>query len=135
MQELQWHVFAAIFLLASAYSIHQDDHVRVDIFYARFTPRQRLWVDTGGFVLFLVPSMILLAYFGYDFMMQARSYSGSGAGQDTIWAWFLQGEASPNPGGLAARWLLKALIPVFAVLNIVQGLASLTQRWSKRNDT
>ena len=132
IQELQWHVFAAIFLLASAYALKNEDHVRVDILYARMSPATRLKIDTFGLVVFLIPSMTLLAYYGFEYTMQSRSYTGVNSATHPILAWLLQGEGSANPGGLPARWILKSFIPLFAVLNILQATLVILRRWRAR---
>ena len=55
VQELQWHLFALIFLIGAAYSLKHDKHVRVDVFYSRFSPRAQAWVNLVGRLLFLLP--------------------------------------------------------------------------------
>jgi TRAP-type mannitol/chloroaromatic compound transport system permease small subunit len=107
VQELQWHLFALIFLIGAAYSLKHDKHVRVDVFYSRFSPRAQAWVNLVGSLLFLLPFCIIVIYSSQTFVANA----------------FRIGEISPDPGGLPARWILKATIPAGFVLLLLQGLA------------
>lgn len=109
LQELEWHLFALVFLLGAAYTLKHDDHVRVDIFYrSRFMgPRRRAAVDLLGSLLFLIPFCLLIISGSLPFVENA----------------FSMAESSPDPGGLPARWLLKAAIPLGFSLLLIQGLA------------
>ena len=107
VQELQWHLFALIFLIGAAYSLKYDKHVRVDVFYSRFSPRTRAWVNFIGSVLFLIPFCAIVIISSQTFVSSA----------------FRIGETSPDPGGLPGRWVLKAAIPVGFALLLLQGLA------------
>ncbi len=107
--ELEWHLFSFIFLLGAAYALKHDRHVRVDVFYQSFTIRQQAWVNLIGTLLFLLPfcSVILVASW-----------------QFTVNAWSM-GEGSPDPGGLPARYLVKAAIPIGFFLLLLQALSLL----------
>ena len=108
LQELEWHLFALIFLLGAAYTFKHDGHVRVDVFYQnRMGIRARAWVDLLGTFCFLIPFCALVIINSWPFVHDA---------------WLFH-EASPDPGGLPARWLLKAAIPLGFVLLLLQGLA------------
>lgn len=111
LQELEWHLFALLFLLGGAYTLKHDDHVRVDLFYkGRFmNPLRRAWVDLIGGLLFLVPFCLLIIISSWPFV--ANSFS--------------MGEGSPDPGGLPYRYLLKAAIPAGFALLLIQGIASI----------
>lgn len=106
-QELQWHLFAIIFLMAAGYTHLKGGHVRVDIFYARLSPRRRAWVDLLFAFLFLFPTCWLVIKTSLPFV--SRSFAVL--------------EGSPNPGGLPVRFLLKAAIPVGFFLIGLQGLS------------
>ena len=106
VQELEWHLFGLIFLLGAAYSLKHDQHVRVDVFYSRFSARKKAWVNLIGSVLFLIPFCIIVIVSSQYFVVSA----------------FHIGETSPDPGGLPARWVLKAAIPLGFVLLLLQGL-------------
>lgn len=109
LQEMEWHIFALIFLLGAAYTLKYDEHVRVDVFYhARWmTPGRRAWVDLLGCLFMLLPFCGLMVYSSLPFVSQAYGW----------------GEASPDPGGLPYRWLLKAMIPFGFMLLALQGVA------------
>jgi TRAP-type mannitol/chloroaromatic compound transport system permease small subunit len=109
LQELEWHLFALIFLLGAAYTFKHDAHVRVDIFYQSqwMNARRRAWVDLLGGVFLLLPFCVLVIVSSGPFVANA----------------FAMGEGSPDPGGLPYRFLLKAAIPVGFGLLLLQGVA------------
>ncbi len=107
VQELQWHMFSVIFLIGAAFTLKENGHVRVDVFYARLSPRGQALVDLVGCLLFLIPFSLLVIYTSKTFVMMSWSI----------------GEISPDPGGLPARYLLKAMIPAGFVLVLLQGIA------------
>jgi TRAP-type mannitol/chloroaromatic compound transport system permease small subunit len=111
IQELEWHVFAAIFLLGGAYTLRHDGHVRVDIFYRshKLSERTRAAIDLAGTVFFLLPFSALMVWSSLAFVGAA----------------FTHNEMSPDPGGLSYRWLAKALIPVGFALIFLQGIAQI----------
>ena len=111
LQELEWHIFAVLFLLGNAYTLQQDDHVRVDIFYrGRYSSkRYRAWVNLFGGLFFLLPFCLLIINSSLPFVSNA----------------FVVAETSPDPGGLPYRWFLKAMIPLSFSLLLLQGLASM----------
>ena len=98
---------ATLFMLASAWTLREGGHVRVDIFYADAGPRRRALVDLCGALLLLLPFMLLLLWFAVPYV--ARSWSIL--------------ETSRETSGLPAVYLLKTLIPLFAVLMALQGVA------------
>lgn len=106
-QELEWHLFAVIFLASAAYTLKIDDHVRVDIFYSRFSLRKKALVDFICSVLFLIPFCLLVIYSSKDFVINS----------------FLIKETSPDVGGLPARYIIKTFIPISFFLLLLQGLA------------
>ena len=107
VQELEWHLFAVIFLLGAAYTLKHDRHVRVDIIYMRLSERQRAWINLLGTLLFLIPFSLLIIWSSKNFVINS----------------FAIGESSPNPGGLPARYLLKACIPLGFILVLLQALS------------
>jgi TRAP-type mannitol/chloroaromatic compound transport system permease small subunit len=111
MQELEWHLFAAVFLLGAAYTVREDANVRVDVFYTRLTPRRKALVDIGGHVLFVIPMCSLILFSSWDFV----SYS-----------YQLQ-EVSADPGGLPYRFAFKALLPIGYGLVLIQSLAIISR--------
>ncbi|MCP4404245.1 MAG: TRAP transporter small permease subunit [bacterium] len=104
VQEMEWHLFGMIFLLGAAFSLKHDQHVRVDVLYSRFSPKGQAWVNFLGGSLFLIPFSVLVIWASWNFV--GNSYR--------------MGETSPNPGGLPARYLLKACIPAGFFLLLLQ---------------
>jgi TRAP-type mannitol/chloroaromatic compound transport system permease small subunit len=111
IQELEWHIFAVLFLIAAGYTHLKGDHVRVDIVYARLSPRARARIDLIGGLLFLFPTCFLLIVTSVPFIKQSLAVL----------------ESSPDPGGLPARYLLKMAIPVGFILLGLQGISELVK--------
>jgi len=105
LQEMEWHLFSALFLLGIAYTLQNDAHVRVDIFYAKFEPKKQALINIIGFVLFILPISLLIAYYGIDFTYNAYEIS----------------EQSGDPGGLTYRFIIKSSIPISFILVIISG--------------
>lgn len=106
--ELQWYLFGGVFMLGAAYALRHDVHVRVDIFYARLSPRAKAWVDLFGTLLFLLPFCALVLYMSWDWV---------------AFSWKIH-EMSSNPQGLP-RYPIKTVIPVAFVLLFLQGISQL----------
>lgn len=109
--ELQWYLFATIFLLGAGYTHQHNGHVRIDVLYGRFSPRTRAWVDLLGGLLFLLPMAGLIGWLGWSAFQVS-------------WA---VGETSPDSGGLL-RWPIKLVIPIGFALLFLQGLAETIKR-------
>lgn len=109
MQESVSYFHAAVFMLGAAYAFKHDAHVRVDIFYHRFSPRRRAVVDVIGTLVFLFPVAATLFVASLEYVADSWSVL----------------EASREPGGLPWVYLLKTVIPVSAVLIALQGVAML----------
>ena len=107
MQELEWHIFSMIFLLGAAYTLKINGHVRVDIIYVKFSEKTKAWINFFGAFLFLIPFSLIVIYATKDFIFNS---------------WAVR-EVSPDPGGLPARYILKAMIPLGFFLLILQGIA------------
>jgi TRAP-type mannitol/chloroaromatic compound transport system permease small subunit len=99
--EIQWYLFAGIVMLGAAHTLRLNEHVRVDVVYARYGARARLWLDLAGAVLFLLPMAV-------------------------VNSWQI-GEVSGNAGGLL-RWPVKALIPLGFLLLALQGISEVIKR-------
>lgn len=107
VQELEWHLFGIVYLLAAGYTMLYNEHVRVDIVYAKLSPRAKAWVDfTLLFVMFF-PSCLLVIYTTWPFVRNS----------------FQVYEGSPDPGGIPARWALKSVIIVAFLLLVLQGIS------------
>jgi len=101
------YAHAALFMLAAAWTLREGGHVRVDVFYADASPRRKARIDLLGAVLLLLPFMLVLLFFAMPYV--ARS-----------WAIF---ESSRETSGIPGVYLLKSLIPLFAVMMALQGVA------------
>jgi TRAP-type mannitol/chloroaromatic compound transport system permease small subunit len=106
-QEMEWHLFAFIFLIGAGYTLLHDGHVRVDIFYQRLSPKARAWVNLLGVLLFLIPGCLMIIDTSLHFVMNA---------------WSIQ-EGSPDPGGIPFRFIVKGTIPVGFTLLLLQGIS------------
>ena len=107
LQESVLYAHGAVFMLAAAWTLAADGHVRVDIFYADAAPRSKALVDLLGALLLLLPFALALVVLSWRY-----------AGRS--WAIF---EGSRETSGMPAVFLLKSLIPLFAALLALQGLA------------
>jgi TRAP-type mannitol/chloroaromatic compound transport system permease small subunit len=106
-QELEWHLFAFIFLIGAGYTLLYDGHVRVDIIYQRYGPRGKAWTNLAGVILFLIPGCLLIVTTSWHFAFRA---------------WVI-GEGSPDPGGIPFRFIVKGFIPVGFSLLLLQGIS------------
>jgi TRAP-type mannitol/chloroaromatic compound transport system permease small subunit len=106
MQELEWHLYATIFLIGVPYALFKEGHVRVDIIYAGLSPKRRALIDLIGTLVLLLPFTILVAKYGIDFTYES----------------FTLGEQSGDPGGLPYRWLIKGVIPFAFITMAISGL-------------
>ena len=113
MQELEWHLFAMIFLLGAGYTLMKDGHVRVDIFYQRFSPKIRAWINLLGILLFLLPGCYLIIATSLPFVKLS----------------YTMAEISPDPGGIPYRFILKAVIPLGFFCVVLQGIALLIDNY------
>lgn len=107
LQELEWHLHGAIAVLAFGYAYLKDAHVRIDVFSERFATRTRLWIELFSIVFFLIPFMAFVTMFGIEFAERA----------------YQTGEGSASGIGMPHRFVIKAAVPVSAVLAILGGLA------------
>jgi TRAP-type mannitol/chloroaromatic compound transport system permease small subunit len=107
LQEAVLYLHSAVFLLGAAWALKMNAHVRVDIFYQRWSSRGKAIADLVGTVLFLLPFCGLLVWLSWDYAAAS---------------WAIH-EGSREPGGLPYVYVLKSLIPAAGVLLIVQGIA------------
>lgn len=109
--ELQWYLFAAVFLLGAGYAFLHNAHVRIDFVSARLSARGRNWVDIIGIVAFLAPLCWLLLTLSWPLFVNA----------------WISGEMSQNAGGLI-RWPVQLMIPLGMVLLLAQAGSELIKR-------
>ena len=105
--ELEWHLFALIFLFAAGYAFKHERHVRIDLFYANWPEKRKAWVNLAGTILLLFPWCLIIIMGSYDYAMSSYQIR----------------ETSPDPGGLPARYLIKFAITIGFVLLFLQGIA------------
>ena len=106
-QELEWHLFAFIFLMGAGATLLKDGHVRVDIFYQRMGPRGKAWVNLIGVLFFLIPGCSMIFVTSLKFVASS----------------FAVMEGSPDPGGIPFRFIVKSCIPAGVLLILLQGVA------------
>jgi TRAP-type mannitol/chloroaromatic compound transport system permease small subunit len=108
LQESVVYMHATVFLIAAAWTLQQDAHVRVDILYCRCSDKTRALINLLGSLLLLLPLMIFIVWISADYVQDSWSVH----------------EGSREAGGLPGVFLLKTLIPVMAILLVLQGFAN-----------
>jgi TRAP-type mannitol/chloroaromatic compound transport system permease small subunit len=109
--ELQWYLFGAAFMLASAYTLKQNEHIRIDIVYGAFSRRVQHWIDLLGHILFLMPITLLMIYLLWPYTLQA----------------IRSGEMSSNAGGLII-WPARAVLLGGFILLGFQGVSEIIKK-------
>ena len=109
LQESVTYLHGAMFMLGVAYTLKVGGHVRVDIFYREFTPRQRAWVNALGGIIFLLPLCGLVVVVSWGYVLEA---------------WRIH-ESSPEPGGIPFMYLLKTLLPLMAINLALAGVSDI----------
>ena len=109
--EVQWYLFAASFLLASAYTLLNGEHVKIDVVSSRLSKRAQIWVDVAGFSFFLTPVCLAVLFYSIPFFVKG----------------YQSGEMSSNAGGLI-RWPVYAMMPLGFSLLLLQGWSELIKR-------
>ena len=109
--EIQWYLFAAVFLLAAGYTMLRQEHVKIDVILGRFSKRTQIKIEIFGIVAFLFPFVLAVVGLVWPLVTQA----------------YVSGEMSSNAGGLI-RWPVYALVPAGFVLLGLQGVSELIKR-------
>ena len=109
--ELQWYLYAAVFLLAAPYTLLKNEMVRIDVVAGRLARRTQVWIDVLGTLLFLLPMAVVLAVLSWPGFVRALERQ----------------EVSSNAGGLAV-WPARLLIPLGFALLALQGVSELIKR-------
>ena len=109
--ELQWYLYACVFILAAGYTLLRNEHVRIDLISTKLSPRQRNWVDLFGMLVFIVPVCSYISVMAVPALIEAIE----------------TGEYSQNAGGLV-RWPMRALIPLGFGLIVLQALSEAIKR-------
>lgn len=106
--ELQWYLFGAAFLLASAYTLQRNEHIRIDILYNMHSRRRQLWIDLFGHVFFLMPFVVLMICYFFPYVLLS----------------YRIGEVSTNAGGLII-WPGKLMLLLGFLLLGLQGVSEI----------
>jgi TRAP-type mannitol/chloroaromatic compound transport system permease small subunit len=109
--EIQWYLFAAVFLLAAGYTLMRQEHVKIDVVSGRFSKRTQIWIDIVGIGLFLLPFTLIIVKLSMPLVMNA----------------YITQEVSSNAGGLI-RWPVFALLPAGMFLLAMQAVSELIKR-------
>ncbi len=109
--EIQWYLFAAVFLLASGYTMLRQEHVKIDVISGRFSKRTQIWIDIVGICVFLFPFIYMIIKLAMPLVINA----------------YVTGEMSSNAGGLI-RWPVFVLLPTGLFLLGLQGISELIKR-------
>ena len=133
LEELSWHIYAAVFLLAIPFALKTESHVRVDLLYERFSPKTQALIDLVGSVVFLLPTCVVVIWSGWHFMLASYQL---GVQPESIGQFFSMltgqgiGEQSQDPGGLLNRWIIKGIIPLSFLFLLFASLAFMIDRWT-----
>ena len=111
--EVQWYLFAAAFLLAAGYTLLNNEHVKIDVIYSKFSRPKQIWIDIIGFAFFLTPVCLAVLWYSMPFFLKG----------------YHSGEMSNNAGGLI-RWPVYALMPIGFTLLMLQGWSELIKRFA-----
>lgn len=109
--EIQWYLFAAVFMLAAGYTLLRQEHVKIDVVVGRFSKRVQIWVDIIGLTFFLMPFVVVVFAMVIPLVINA----------------YTSGEMSSNAGGLI-RWPVYALLPLGLLFLGIQGVSELIKR-------
>jgi TRAP-type mannitol/chloroaromatic compound transport system permease small subunit len=109
--ELQWYLFGAAFMGAAAYTLQQNEHIRIDVFYATRSRRTQHWIDLLGHILFLMPFAVLMAWLLWPYTIQA----------------FYSGQISTNASGLII-WPARAMLLIGFIMLVFQGFAEIVKK-------
>ena len=115
--ELEWHLFACIFILGSSYTLQKDRHVRVDVFYNEFSDKTKNWINLIGSIVFLLPFCYVIIISSIPFVENSYSIL----------------ESSPDQGGLPFRFIIKSIIPIGFILFFLQGCLEIVKYISQLN--
>ena len=107
--ELEWHLYALIFLIGISYALQNDEHVRVDLFYQKYSKKQKAFLNLLGHLIFLIPWCYIILDTSFSYAMNSLSFN----------------EGSPNPGGLPMRYVIKFSIFFGFLLFLLQGLSNI----------
>ena len=111
IQEMEWHLFAALFLFGISYTLGKDGHVRVDVFYDKLNFKKKAIINIVGTIAFLIPFALLIGFGSIEFVNESLSTM----------------ETSEDPGGLTHRWIIKAVIPISMLVLVLASIGSIVK--------
>jgi TRAP-type mannitol/chloroaromatic compound transport system permease small subunit len=111
--EIQWYMFAAVFMLAAGYTLMRQEHVKIDVVSGRFSKRTQIWIDIAGICFFLFPFVIYIIKLAMPLVINA----------------YVTQEMSSNAGGLI-RWPVFAMLPLGMLFLGIQGISELIKRFA-----
>ncbi|MEL6201072.1 MAG: TRAP transporter small permease subunit [Pseudomonadota bacterium] len=111
--ELQWYLYGAVFLLAAAYTLQRNEHVRIDVATSGLSKRTRDWIDLLGHIFFLMPFAALMVYLSWPFVMNSIA----------------AGDISVNAGGLVL-WPARMMVLLGFILLFAQGISEIIKRFA-----
>ena len=115
LQEFEWHMFDILFLFGLSYALKHDKHVRVDIFYEKYSKDTQALIRILSMAFLVIPFALLMIVYGYDMTLQS----------------YLQHDTSPNPGGLSNRWIIKSMLVVGFVMLILQAISEIIKSYTQ----
>jgi TRAP-type mannitol/chloroaromatic compound transport system permease small subunit len=115
--ELQWYLFGAAFMGAAAYTLQQNEHVRIDVFYASRSRKTQHWIDLLGHIFFLLPFVALMAWYLWPYTIQA----------------YVGGQVSTNAGGLMI-WPARAILLIGFIMLVFQALSEIVKKIAVMQD-
>lgn len=107
LEELEWHLYSFAFMIGLSYSLVTNSHVRVDVLQSRFSRTTREFIDIIGHLFLLIPFLLVLIYYGWEFTSSS----------------FALNESSATPLGLPFRWIIKSVIPISFVLMMIAAVS------------
>lgn len=113
LEELQWHLYATAVMFGTAYAQVTNLHVRVDLFYHKFSERKKACVDIIGLLFLAIPFVVIVILHSYDFAYES---------------WRVN-ESSASPSGLPYRWLIKSVIPLSFSMLLLSMLATILRNF------
>jgi len=111
LEEVEWHLAGAVWLIGLSYTVVHDAHVRVDVLHERFSLRTQAWIELLGLLVLMLPFLVIAVDEAWPYFLSS----------------YLQNEESQAPAGLPARWALKFFLPLAFGLLIVAAVSRLSR--------
>jgi len=118
LQEMEWHLFSAMFLLGISYALNEESHVSVDFIYVNLSIKKKAIINIVGTLIMLIPFAILIIFGSYEFVLDAYEYN----------------EISQDPGGLTHRWIIKFMIPLSFIILIMSSITYIIRNTKRIKD-